>query len=127
MAALKKSKPDEYHDNGARYLTFVRYRIPFVTTVYTEIVRRLDRRAVTNRRSAVDRDVLNARLETFADLGRLTSSSGFLVAASAVQWHCADRGWLQEAMWHAAWKRLEAIPGAISRVDHSSHIAIALV
>jgi hypothetical protein len=37
---------DECQDNGARYLTFVRYRIPFVTTVYTEIVRRLDRRAV---------------------------------------------------------------------------------
>jgi hypothetical protein len=35
-------------DNGARYLTFVRYRIPFVTTVYTEIARRLDRHAVAS-------------------------------------------------------------------------------
>jgi hypothetical protein len=31
----------------ARYLTVVRYRVLFVTTVYTEIVRRLDRHAVT--------------------------------------------------------------------------------
>jgi hypothetical protein len=38
---------DECQDNGARYLTIVRYRIPFVTTVYTEIVRRLDQYAVT--------------------------------------------------------------------------------
>jgi hypothetical protein len=44
---------DECQDNGARYLTFVRYRIPFVTTVYTEIVRRLDRRAVNRIDEAV--------------------------------------------------------------------------
>jgi hypothetical protein len=37
---------DECQDNGARYLTFVRYRLPFGTTVYTEIVRRLDRHAI---------------------------------------------------------------------------------
>jgi hypothetical protein len=29
-----------------QHWTFVNYRIPFVWTVYTEIVRRLDRRAV---------------------------------------------------------------------------------
>jgi hypothetical protein len=45
--SVEEIEADEYHDNGARYLTFVRCRIPFVTTVYTEIVRRLDRRAVT--------------------------------------------------------------------------------
>ena len=44
--SVEEIEADECQDNGARYLTFVRYRIPFVTTVYTEIVRRLDRYAV---------------------------------------------------------------------------------
>jgi hypothetical protein len=43
---VEEIEADECQDNGARYLTFVRYRIPFLTTVYTEIVRRLDRNAV---------------------------------------------------------------------------------
>jgi hypothetical protein len=43
---VEEIEADECQDNGARYLTFVRYRIPFVTTVYAEIVRRLDRYAV---------------------------------------------------------------------------------
>jgi hypothetical protein len=43
---VEEIEADECQDNGARYLTFVRYRIPFLTTVYTEIVRRLDRTAV---------------------------------------------------------------------------------
>jgi hypothetical protein len=49
---IKKTHPHAPIDRlsytqGARYLTFVRYRIPFLTTVYTEIVRRLDRHAIT--------------------------------------------------------------------------------
>jgi hypothetical protein len=43
---VEEIEADECQDNSARYLTFVRFRIPFVTTVYTEIVRRLDRYAV---------------------------------------------------------------------------------
>jgi hypothetical protein len=43
---VEQIKAHECQDNGARYLTFVRYRIPFVTTVYAELVRRLDRYAV---------------------------------------------------------------------------------
>jgi hypothetical protein len=43
---VEEIEADECQDNGARYLTFVRYRIPFLWTVYTEIVRRLDRYAV---------------------------------------------------------------------------------
>jgi hypothetical protein len=45
--SVEEIEADECQDNGARYLTFVRYRIPFLTTVYTEIVRRLDRHAIT--------------------------------------------------------------------------------
>jgi hypothetical protein len=37
---VEEIEADECQDNGARYLTFVRYRVPFVWTVYTEIVRR---------------------------------------------------------------------------------------
>jgi hypothetical protein len=44
--SVEEIEADECQDGGARYLTFVRYRIPFLTTVYTEIVRRLDRYAV---------------------------------------------------------------------------------
>jgi hypothetical protein len=51
--SVEEIEADECQDNGARYLTFVRYRIPFVTTVYTEVVRRLDRRAI----AAVDQVV----------------------------------------------------------------------
>jgi hypothetical protein len=46
-ASVEEIEADECQDNGARYLTFVNYRVLFVTTVYTEIVRRLDRYAVT--------------------------------------------------------------------------------
>jgi hypothetical protein len=51
---LEEIEADECQDNGARYLTFVRYRIPFVTTVYTEIVRRLDRYAVARVDEAIN-------------------------------------------------------------------------
>jgi hypothetical protein len=46
--SVEEIQAHECQDNGARYLTFVNYRILFVTTVYTEIVRRLDRYAVSN-------------------------------------------------------------------------------
>jgi hypothetical protein len=42
---VEEIEADECLDMG-RYWTFVNYRIPFVWTVYTETVRRLDRRAV---------------------------------------------------------------------------------
>jgi hypothetical protein len=45
-ASVEEIEADECQDNGARYLTFVNYRVLFVTTVYTEIMRRLDRNAV---------------------------------------------------------------------------------
>jgi hypothetical protein len=44
--SVEEIEADECQDNGARYLTFVNYRVLFVSTVYTEIVRRLDRPAV---------------------------------------------------------------------------------
>jgi hypothetical protein len=50
---VEEIEADECQDNGARYLTFVRFRIPFVWTVYTEIVRRLHRRAVVRIDEAV--------------------------------------------------------------------------
>jgi hypothetical protein len=51
---IEEIEADECQDNGARYLTLVRYRIPFVTTVYTEIVRRLDRYAVARVEEAMN-------------------------------------------------------------------------
>jgi hypothetical protein len=38
---------DEYRALG-RNITFVNYRVLFVTTVYTEVVRRLDRAAIVH-------------------------------------------------------------------------------
>jgi hypothetical protein len=59
--SVEEIEADECQDNGARYLTFVRYRIPFVTTVYTEIVRRLDRYAVARVDGAVPISPLPSR------------------------------------------------------------------
>jgi hypothetical protein len=46
--SVEEIEADELRDAGLTpLLTFVNYRVLFVTTVYTEIVRRLDRRAIT--------------------------------------------------------------------------------
>jgi hypothetical protein len=44
--SVEEIEADDSQDHGARYLTFVRYRIPFGTTVYTEVVRRPDRQTI---------------------------------------------------------------------------------
>jgi hypothetical protein len=50
---VEEIQADEYSALG-RYMTFVNYRIPFVWTVYTEIVRRLDRYAVARVDEAIN-------------------------------------------------------------------------
>jgi hypothetical protein len=46
--SVEEIEADELRDAGLTpLLTFVNYRVLFVTTVYTGIVRRLDRRAIT--------------------------------------------------------------------------------
>jgi hypothetical protein len=37
--SVEEIEADDCQDNDVRYLTFVRYRIPFLWTVYAEIVR----------------------------------------------------------------------------------------
>jgi hypothetical protein len=54
---VEEIEADECLELG-RHLTFVDYRIPFVWTVYTEIVRRLDRRAVVRVDDVVEPSVL---------------------------------------------------------------------
>jgi hypothetical protein len=46
--SVEEIEADELRDAGATpFMSFVNYRVLFVTTIYTEIVRRLDRRAIT--------------------------------------------------------------------------------
>jgi hypothetical protein len=54
---VEEIEADECLELG-RHLTFVNYRIPFVWRVYTEIVRRLDRRAVVRGDEVVEPSVL---------------------------------------------------------------------
>jgi hypothetical protein len=45
--SVEEIEADELRDAGTTpFLTFVNYRVLFVTTIYVEIVRRLDRRAI---------------------------------------------------------------------------------
>jgi hypothetical protein len=43
---VEEIEADERDYGASRHMTFVNYRVLFMTTIYTEIVRRLDRRAV---------------------------------------------------------------------------------
>jgi hypothetical protein len=54
---VEEIEADECQDNGARYLTFVRYRIPFLWTVYVEVVRRLDGAGPREGRNATIQDL----------------------------------------------------------------------
>jgi hypothetical protein len=46
--SVEEIEADELRDAGSTpFMTFVNYRVLFVTTIYIEIVRRLDRRGMT--------------------------------------------------------------------------------
>jgi hypothetical protein len=81
---VEEIEADELRDTGSpSLLTFVNYRVLFVTTIYTEIVRRLDRCSIT----AVDKAIHAPRCVKRSPLpGRMVSAEQRTAAAIDLPW-----------------------------------------